>query len=713
MDDLIKFSLSYTTLKLLGKTLYDNPFSAFSELIANSLDAGATKVYVFIDARNMHNAHIEVIDNGAGMTEEQVSNEYAKIGFNGRGDSTTKMGRKGIGKLSAFYLSNYYYVITKVCPGDTRYYLTNFSEIDESNENESPGLRRRNDADRFENRVLFDTFSCGTAIVLENVQFRGYGKEVFEAFANSLAELFVFEPHDTSDKDSNKQILFKVVSGDEEPGSYKPTERSIAFGNMTDIVVINDHALYEHLKKQKTTLSTSEYQDPDTSRAQVVSEHPEDSDVKALGLHGWIGIHHTRDYKKARANDIKFVRTSFFDPFKIRLYIRGKCAVFNLIPHLQSASQYTFSYLQGELFCDYLDDNDLPDIASSNRQSIDFNDDRVVKLLSVVNKIARKLSDDWSRRQTNDKKLAKKRQESAVKKVITDLNRDLTEQVGNALTEEDAQEFTRRFAASIKQSEEQVKFKTNYRVFLSHRRSEKFFADFIYHFLTEKKGFDPSWVFYTSKPGSPNESLEPLEAQIRNCITDTNSMVVFCVSGKEFKRSEYTLFEAGAAWATRQESVLELQFCNYEDVPQYLTSMKRKNTQVQDSSLDEGSYKDVVSLLNRLIRYLNHNILDDGEKKSLVQPESLPSPTQRQGNPLLDFMNQDVTKYWDTYVVQGFRDAQRHAQEGSAAEQEMDETIKSLKTILGDKQSASVTVQKSPLGRMVVLESNAKDKNND
>ena len=704
MDDLIKFSLSYTTLKLLGKTLYDNPFSAFSELIANSLDAGATKVYVFIDARNMHNAHIEVIDNGAGMTEEQVSNEYAKIGFNGRGDSTTKMGRKGIGKLSAFYLSNHYYVITKVGPDDTRYYLTNFDEINESNENDSPGLRRRNDADRFENRALFNTFSCGTAIVLENVQFRGYGKEVFEAFSNSLAELFVFEPHDTSDKDSNKQILFKVVSGDEEPGSYEPTERSIAFGNMTDIVVINDHALYEHLKKQKTTLSTSEYQDPDTSRAQVVSEHPEDSEVKALGLHGWIGIHHTRDYKKARANDIKFVRTSFFDPFKIRLYIRGKCAVFNLIPHLQSASQYTFSYLQGELFCDYLDDNDLPDIASSNRQSIDFNDDRVVKLLSVVNKIARKLSDDWSRRQTNDKKLAKKRQESAVKKVITDLNRDLTEQVGNALTEEDAQEFTRRFAASIKQSEEQVNFKTNYRVFLSHRSTENFFAEFIYHFLTEKKGFDPSWIFYTSQPGSPDESLKPLESQIRDCITDSNSLVVFCVSGKEFKKSEYTLFEAGAAWATRQQSVLELQFHDYEDVPQYLTSMRKNNTRMRDGALDESTYKDAVSLLNRLIEYLNRNYLEDTDQKGFIKPESLPSPTERQDKSLSDFMDRDVVEYWNVYVARGFADTQARAQTIGVAEQEKHEIHESLKAMLKNKEKATVTVQKNSLGRIVVLE---------
>lgn len=38
-------------LGLLGKNLYSNAWAALSELVANSLDAGSTEVYIAIDMR--------------------------------------------------------------------------------------------------------------------------------------------------------------------------------------------------------------------------------------------------------------------------------------------------------------------------------------------------------------------------------------------------------------------------------------------------------------------------------------------------------------------------------------------------------------------------------------------------------------------------------------------------------------------------------------
>ena len=104
-----KFSMGYLALKMLGKTLYSNPFAALSELIANGFDAGADSVYVCIDCRVKDKSKVIVFDNGNGMTDLDIRNKYLKVGnYNREPDNYVMMGRKGIGKLSAFYLSNHY-----------------------------------------------------------------------------------------------------------------------------------------------------------------------------------------------------------------------------------------------------------------------------------------------------------------------------------------------------------------------------------------------------------------------------------------------------------------------------------------------------------------------------------------------------------------------------------------------------------------------------
>ena len=47
-NDKIFFNFSYFALKLLGKGLYSNPWTAIAELVANGLDAKATCVRIFM-----------------------------------------------------------------------------------------------------------------------------------------------------------------------------------------------------------------------------------------------------------------------------------------------------------------------------------------------------------------------------------------------------------------------------------------------------------------------------------------------------------------------------------------------------------------------------------------------------------------------------------------------------------------------------------------
>ena len=106
----VDFTFGWLALKLLGKSLYSNAWSAISELVANGFDAGAKKVYVYINNTDKTDATVELFDDGHGMDEDGMVT-YAKVGFNKREGKTSAddgyltMGRKGIGKLAALYLS--------------------------------------------------------------------------------------------------------------------------------------------------------------------------------------------------------------------------------------------------------------------------------------------------------------------------------------------------------------------------------------------------------------------------------------------------------------------------------------------------------------------------------------------------------------------------------------------------------------------------------
>lgn len=97
-------------LEHLGSQMYKRRDTALAELVANSWDAGATEVSLTLPATAYDpvTSSITISDNGEGMNEQQVENEYLVLGRNRRSTdrdvphSRRIMGRKGIGKLAGF-----------------------------------------------------------------------------------------------------------------------------------------------------------------------------------------------------------------------------------------------------------------------------------------------------------------------------------------------------------------------------------------------------------------------------------------------------------------------------------------------------------------------------------------------------------------------------------------------------------------------------------
>lgn len=101
------------TLEHLGTQMYKRRDVALAELVANAWDAGATEVRIDVPPESLYSptaSHISVADNGGGMSEAEVQDNYLVIGRNRRAAGQAApaerrvMGRKGVGKLAGFGL---------------------------------------------------------------------------------------------------------------------------------------------------------------------------------------------------------------------------------------------------------------------------------------------------------------------------------------------------------------------------------------------------------------------------------------------------------------------------------------------------------------------------------------------------------------------------------------------------------------------------------
>lgn len=115
--------ISRLTVDKLGVKLYDKVSAVIAELIANAYDADATEVTVsapmgeFLASRaggtlKDKGFEVKIVDNGCGMTPQQVQDFFLVVGAErrndpNRGDQSPRfnrkvMGRKGVGKLAPF-----------------------------------------------------------------------------------------------------------------------------------------------------------------------------------------------------------------------------------------------------------------------------------------------------------------------------------------------------------------------------------------------------------------------------------------------------------------------------------------------------------------------------------------------------------------------------------------------------------------------------------
>jgi len=361
-------SLSLNVLNHLGLNLYSNVPAVLSEAVANAWDADAEQVDVWIDPDE---ERIEIVDDGHGMDEEDVNNRYLRVGYRRREDEerpnrTPKhnrpvMGRKGIGKLSLFSIAETVKVYTTK-DGEQHAFRMNVDEIKEAIGEEEvatstvqPQIYTPTALDEFP-----DDLEQGTKIVLEDLKKRVHTAE--SALRKRLARRFsILEPEysfsvrvngdriDITDRDYFHKIQFLWTFGDDEYVDY-----------------CRDDELQEHEHRSGTTESGFE-------------------------VEGWIG---TVEKPRDLVEDHPGGESEADDLNKISLMVRGKMAKADMMEDFNDSRMFT-KYLVGEIHADFLDSDDMEDIATSNREDMVKDDPRYQELLDFLRVELNHIANRW------------------------------------------------------------------------------------------------------------------------------------------------------------------------------------------------------------------------------------------------------------------------------------------------------------------------------
>ncbi|RRN48114.1 molecular chaperone Hsp90, partial [Streptococcus suis] len=381
-------------------------WSAISELIANGLDAGATKVNLYIESIDKKNSILEIIDNGSGMDYDDLSTKYALIGRNKRLSSEdlsekTK-GRKGIGKLATLFLSKKYYIVSKKDGIASAWMLDSTDALD----SDIPELVRVPIDDvHIENTKIWDEIESGTLIKSVGVNLAGFAEGKLESLKMTLANYYLLDNLGADIEvayrtDVNQAIEFSKVS------------KVIGFKNFyaffqTDKTVVNMDLLNDSVK------ISADLEEVSNKLRQVKRIYPSEiSRISLTGkeeflnidgeleeityeLTGWIGIHSTINMSEALENtgtDTKdrFIRNQVYKANQLRLYVRDKLAVSDFMPLLNNTQAFG-AYIEGEISFDVLDHDRLEDISTTNREGLSGNDERITLLIDLLKPIVNKL----------------------------------------------------------------------------------------------------------------------------------------------------------------------------------------------------------------------------------------------------------------------------------------------------------------------------------
>ncbi|MGK0417283.1 MAG: hypothetical protein ACJAST_002376 [Halopseudomonas sp.] len=358
MTDTYKMTVDLNVLDHLGINLYSNIAAVLTEAVANAWDADAEKVDIKIDPDGNW---IEITDNGIGMSVDDMNGKYLRVGYRRRdedvehGKITAKgrpvMGRKGLGKLSLFSIANVIEV-ESAKDGAAHGLRMTVKGINESVQKKEP-FYSPDSLPTDEIKV-----SKGTRIVLHDIKRQRLGRGVL-ALRKRLARRF-------------------SVIGEVHGFKIDLDGLPITSADRGDLPMVQ---FLWQLGDDALDL---------TSATQLLEQEslPNRFDAWEEGwkVSGWIGT--ARLPKQLDSEDAGNLNG-------IVVFARGRLFHENILDRLNDGRLYT-KYLTGQIEADFLDADDAPDIATSDRQRVQEDDPRYEQLIAFLKSRLTQVEKRWA-----------------------------------------------------------------------------------------------------------------------------------------------------------------------------------------------------------------------------------------------------------------------------------------------------------------------------
>ncbi|KOA61072.1 hypothetical protein BAAM0499_04560 [Bifidobacterium animalis subsp. animalis MCC 0499] len=375
-------TVDMATVDSLGRNLYSNAAAVLSEFVANAWDADANEVSIEYDKDA---DRIVITDDGCGMSADVLNSRFLTVGYhkrNAEGDVSPLyrrqfMGRKGIGKLSAFSLADIMRVESKRADSSVNGFTIDVNELDKAIKSSNPLDRQYHPVPITAEETIWDKREHGTKIVLTHLRRKRINLSL-DALRRRIARRF--DVFDLAAKDDNEGAFRILING--EPVTYKDRED---LQRLEHIWYLGDFALSE---EQKKNMKASVHHIKD-----VTLEGHED-----WILSGWIGTV-AKPADRAFDDDEESMKN-------IIVMARKRPIQEGLLDHLDFNKHFA-NYVTGQIQADFLDDSQQEDIATSDRQRLVESDDRVIAFNKKMVRIFNQASDEWSaaRSESNTKKL--------------------------------------------------------------------------------------------------------------------------------------------------------------------------------------------------------------------------------------------------------------------------------------------------------------------
>jgi uncharacterized protein (TIGR02391 family) len=332
------------TIKHLGLKMYSTLPPAIAELIANAYDADASEVLINLEEENNKPKNILIIDNGDGLSYEEINDKFLVIGRNRRldeGDQPSRKykrkstGKKGLGKLSLFGLANT--IIIKTIKDNTlNEFILDWDKLSQATGVYKPDATKINESTDDKN---------GTTIILQKLKrITPFNPELL---ADSLSQFFIF--------DSNFQVSIETTRGDK-----------IIITNKRKYETINSEFEW-NIEADPYIPSGSEYKGKINGKL-ITAEKPLSP---RSGLRG------------------------------VTLFSRGKLV--NMPEFFSnSTSSHFFQYLTGWFNVDFIDELE-DDVISTNRQSLDWENHDMQKLREFLSGIVSQINQEWRKKRKEKK----------------------------------------------------------------------------------------------------------------------------------------------------------------------------------------------------------------------------------------------------------------------------------------------------------------------